>query len=161
MSEVSSHPFGRYYEEFESGQVVKHWPGRTITEFDDTLFCMLTMNHHPLHIDANYAEGTRFGQRVVSGPFVFSLVVGMSVADMSGKAIIALAYENIEHHAPTFHGDTLYSESEVLEKRVSKSKPNQGILRFETRGHNQKGELVISYRRSVLLPMRPDDEGRQ
>lgn len=151
---MSAETFGRYYEEFEPGQVIRHWPGRTITEYDDTLFCMLTMNHHPLHIDANYAADTRFGQRVVVGPLVFSLVVGMSVSDMTGKAIIALVYENIEHHAPTFHGDTIYAESEVLEKRVSESKPGQGIMRFETRGRNQNEELVISYRRSVLLPMR-------
>ncbi len=99
--------YGRYYEDFRVGEVVEHWPGRTITEADNLSFSLLTMNQHPLHIDAAYAEKTQFGQRLVVGPLVFSVVVGMTVADISGKAIANLSYENIDHVAPTFHGDTL------------------------------------------------------
>src|SRR5712691_6336788 len=99
--------FGRCFEEFEIGAVYKHWPGRTITEYDDTLFCMLTMNHNPLHIDANYAEETQHRQRLVAGPLIFSIALGMSVGDVSGKAIANLEFEYVKHLAPTFHGDTI------------------------------------------------------
>lgn len=144
--------FGRYYEEFTVGDVYKHWPGRTITEMDDTLFCMLTMNHNPLHIDARYAEHTEHGQRLVVGPLVFSLAVGMSVPDVSGKCIANLEYEEIRHEAPVFHGDTIYAETTVLEKRESRTKPDRGIVRVETRVQNQRGEKVLTFRRSVLVP---------
>ncbi len=147
--------FGRYFEEFEVGAVYKHWPGRTITEADHTLFCMLTMNHNPLHIDAEYAAGTQFGQRLVAGPLVFSIAVGMSVPDVSGRAIANLEYESVKHTAPTFHGDTIYAETRVLEKRASQSKPDRGVVKVETRAYNQRGEEVLSFRRSVLVPRRP------
>ena len=146
--------FGRYFEEFEVGAVYKHWPGRTITEADHTLFCMLTMNHNPLHIDAEYAAGTQFGQRLVAGPLVFSIAVGMSVPDVSGRAIANLEYESVKHTAPTFHGDTIYAETRVLEKRASQSKPDRGVVKVETRAYNQRGEEVLSLRRSVLVPRR-------
>jgi acyl dehydratase len=157
--------FGRYFEEFEVGAVYKHWPGRTITEADHTLFCMLTMNHNPLHIDAEYAAGTQFGQRLVAGPLVFSIAVGMSVPDVSGRAIANLAYESVEHIAPTFHGDTIYAETTVLEMRASQSKPDRGVVKVETRACNQRGEEVLRFRRSVLVPRRPaggeeHDDGR-
>ena len=148
--------FGRYFEEFEPGEVIEHWPGRTITETDNSWFALLTMNQHPLHSDEAYAAATEFGRRVVVGPLVFSVVVGLTVADISGKAIANLAYENIDHHAPTFAGDTLYAETTVLEKRESRSRQGQGIVRVESRGRNQRGELVISFRRTVLLPQRTD-----
>ncbi len=148
--------FGRYFEEFEPGEVIEHWPGRTITETDNSWFALLTMNQHPLHSDEAYAAETEFGRRVVVGPLVFSVVVGLTVADISGKAIANLAYENIDHHAPTFAGDTLYAETTVLEKRESHSRQGQGIVRVESRGRNQRGELVISFRRTVLLPQRTD-----
>lgn len=152
--------FGRYFEEFEVGQVFKHWPGRTITEADDTWFSLLTMNQHPLHIDANYAKQTQHGQRLVVGTLVFSLVVGMSVADISGRAIANLEYEEIKHLGPVFHGDTLYAESRVLNKVESKSKPDRGVVTVETFGLNQKEEKILSLRRRVLVPKRPLDESR-
>lgn len=149
----SREEFGRAYEDFEIGAVYKHWPGRTITEFDDTLFTLLTMNQHPLHIDANYASRTQFGQRVVVGPLVFAIVVGMTVADVSGKAIANLEFEEVKHTAPTFHGDTVYGETTVLEKWET-SKPDRGVVRVETRGFNQRGETVLTFRRKVLVPKR-------
>src|SRR5680860_1181371 len=101
---MSTMQFGRSYEEFEVGAVYKHWPGKTVTEYDDHLFCLLTMNHHPLHLDANYADTTQFGQNVVVGNYVYSLLLGMSVPDVSGKAIANLEIESLRHVAPTFHG---------------------------------------------------------
>ncbi len=108
--------FGRCFEEFEIGAVYKHWPGRTITEYDDTLFCMLTMNHNPLHIDANYAD---------------------------------------------FHGDTIYAETTMLDKKLSSSKPDRGIVTVETIAYNQRGETVLSFRRRVMVPTRAYDEAQQ
>ena len=126
--------FGRSYEEFEVGAVYKHWPGKTVTEYDDHLFCLLTMNHHPLHLDAHYAEGsTQFGRNVVVGNYVYSLLLGMSVPDVSGKAIANLEIESLRHVAPTFHGDTLYGETTVLDKWESTSKDDRGVVHVETR----------------------------
>lgn len=153
--------FGRCYEEFEVGAVYKHWPGRTITEYDDTLFCMLTMNHHPLHIDANYAEKTQFHQRVVVGTLVFSIVLGMTVEDVSGKAIANLEFESVKHLAPTFHGDTIYAETTVLDKKLSTSKSDRGIITVETIAYNQRGESILSFRRRVLIPTKAYDEAQQ
>jgi acyl dehydratase len=144
--------FGRYFEEFEVSAVYKHWPGRTITEFDDTWFSLMTMNQHPLHIDEHYAGQTQHKQRLVNGTLVFSIAVGMSVTDVSGKAIANLEYEQIKHAAPTFHGDTIYAESTVLEKTESRSKPDRGIVYVETRVFNQKDETVMTFRRRVLIP---------
>lgn len=146
--------FGPYYEDLEPGQVYRHWPGRTITEYDDTLFCMITMNHNPLHIDAHYAAQSQHGQRLVVGTLVFSIVVGMSVPDISGRCIANLEYENIRHLGPTFHGDTIYAETTVLDKWESQSKGDRGIVYVETRGFNQRGETVLTFRRKVLLPKR-------
>ncbi|GAC1340426.1 MAG: MaoC family dehydratase [Candidatus Dormibacteria bacterium] len=147
--------FGRYFEEFEAGVTYRHWPGKTITEADDHLFCLLTMNHHPLHLDAHYAaESTQFGRNVVVGNLVYSLALGMSVADISGKAIANLEIESLKHENPTFHGDTIYAETTVLEKRASSSKPDRGIVSVETRAHNQRGERVCTFRRRVLVPTR-------
>lgn len=153
--------FGRCYEEFEVGDVYKHWPGRTITEYDDTLFSMLTMNHNPLHIDANYAEDTQHGQRLVVGPLIFSIALGMSVPDVSGKAIANLEFEYVRHLAPTFHGDTIYAETKVLDKQLSRSKPDRGIVTVETIAYNQRGENVLSFKRRVMVPTRVHDEARQ
>ncbi len=114
--------FGRYFEEFEVGAVYRHWPGKTVTEYDDHLFCLLTMNHHPLHLDAHYAqEATEFARNVVVGNYVYSLLLGMSVPDVSGRAIANLEVETLRHVRPTFHGDTLYGETEVLAKTPSRS----------------------------------------
>jgi acyl dehydratase len=144
--------YGRYFEEFTVGEIIKHWPGRTISEADCTWFALLTMNQHPLHSDAHYAAGhTQHGQRVVLGPLVFSIGIGMTVADVSGKAIANLEIEKIVHEAPTFIGDTLYSESTVLAKRES-SKGDRGTVSVETRVVNQRGERVMTFRRTALLP---------
>jgi acyl dehydratase len=153
--------FGRVYEEFEIGAIYKHWPGRTITEYDDTLFSMLTMNHHPLHIDGNYAEGTQHHQRLVVGSLIFSIALGMSVPDVSGKAIANLEFENVKHLGPTFHGDTIYAETTVLDKRMSQSKTDRGIVTVETIAHNQRGENILSFKRRVLVPTRAVDEAWQ
>ncbi|MEV6542285.1 MaoC family dehydratase [Streptomyces sp. NPDC051665] len=145
--------FGRTYEEFEVGAVYKHWPGKTVTEYDDHLFCLLTMNHHPLHMDANYAENTTdFGKNVVVGNYIYSLLLGMSVPDVSGKAIANLEVESLKHVAPTFHGDTIYGETTVLDKTPSKSKNDRGIVYVETKGYKQDGTLVCVFRRKVMVP---------
>jgi acyl dehydratase len=146
--------FGRYYEEFEVGAVYPHWPGRTITEHDNTWFALLTMNHHPLYIDEHYARQQPLGRRPVIDTLVFSLAVGMSVADTSGKTIANLGYESIVFERPLFPGDSLYAESEVLEKRESASKPDRGVVTIETRAYNQNRERVLVLRRSFLTPKR-------
>jgi len=149
---VSEMQFGRTYEEFEVGAVYKHWPGKTVTEYDDHLFCLLTMNHHPLHLDAHYAgHATDFGRNVVVGNYVYSLLLGMSVPDVSGKAIANLEVESLKHVAPTFHGDTIYGETTVLAKRLT-SAGDRGIVQVETRGYKQDGTLVCVFRRKVMVP---------
>jgi acyl dehydratase len=149
--------YGRYLEDFEEGAVYKHWPAKTVTEADDHLFCLLTMNHHPLHINDVYASESQQGQNVVVGPLVYSLAVGMTVGDVSGKAIANLATEDLSHPAPVFHGDTLYCESEVLEVRPSQSKPDRGVVKVHTRVYKQTGELVAEFKRSVLVPRKTAD----
>jgi acyl dehydratase len=146
--------FGRYFEDFEEGTIIKHWPGKTVTEYDCHLFSLLTMNHHPLHIDAHFAAQSQHRQNLVVGTYVFSLVVGQSVRDISGKAIASLAYESVTHDAPVFFGDNIYSETEVLEKKASRSKSDRGIVHVETRAYNQKGEKVLTLRRRILIPKR-------
>jgi acyl dehydratase len=148
--------FGRYFEEFEPGQLFRHWPGRTISEADNTWFSLLTMNQHPLHIDSHYAAGTQHGRPLVVGTLVFSIAVGISVADISGRAIANLDYEEIKHTGPVFHGDTLYAETRVLDKVVSRSKPDRGIVHVETRVFNQRDETVMTFRRRVLIPRHPE-----
>ena len=144
--------YGRFYEDFTPGEVIKHWPGRTITEADNTWFALLTMNQHPLHSDAHYAAThTQHGQRVVLGPLVFSIGIGMTVADISGRAIANLEIEHITHDHPTFNGDTLYAQTRVLDKRESRQ-GDRGIVRVETWATNQRGERVLTFRRSVLVP---------
>ena len=145
-------PYGRYLEDFEVGAVYKHWPAKTVTEADDHLFCLLTMNHHPLHINDVYAAASQQGRNVVVGPYVYSLALGMSVSDISGKAIANLATEELSHPAPVFHGDTLFVESEVLEVKPSRSKPDRGTVRVHTRAYNQYGVLVAEFKRVVLVP---------
>jgi acyl dehydratase len=151
-------PYGRYLEEFEVGAVYKHWPAKTITETEDHLFCLLTMNHHPLHLNDVYAAQSQQGRNVVVGPYVYSLIFGMTVADVSGKALANLATDELRHPAPVFHGDTLYTESEVLEVRPSESKPDRGVVRVHTRAYNQDGTLVAEFKRAVLVPRRPNGE---
>lgn len=146
--------FGRYYEEFEVGAVYQHWPGRTITEYDNTLFALLSMNQNPLFIDEHYAREQTLGRRPILDSLIFSLTVGMSVSDTSGKTIANLGYESVKFEWPMFAGDSLYAESEVLDKRESKSKPDRGIVAIETRGYNQNKARVIVLRRSYLAPKR-------
>src|SRR3954469_19212277 len=147
-----AHAYGRYLEEFEVGDVYKHWPAKTVTESDDHLFCLITMNHHPLHLNDVYAAQSQQKRNVVVGPLVYSLALGMSVSDVSGKAIANLATEELSHPAPVFHGDTLFVESEVLEKRESRSKPDRGTVKVHTRVFNQDGTLVAEFKRLVLVP---------
>ena len=147
--------YGRYLEEFEVGDVYKHWPAKTVTESDDHLFCLITMNHHPLHLNDVYAAQSQQGRNVVVGPLVYSLALGMSVSDVSGKAIANLATDELKHPAPVFHGDTLYVESEVLERTESRSKPDRGTVKVHTRVLNQDGVLVAEFKRLVLVPRRP------
>jgi acyl dehydratase len=145
-------PFGRAFEDFEPGDVYRHWPGKTITEYDDHLFCMITMNHHPLHTNAWFAEqDTPQGKNVVVGNLVYSLVLGMSVPDVSGSAIANLEIETLQHKNPTFHGDTIYAVTEVIDKVPSSSKPDRGVVTVETRGFNQDGVEVCFFRRKVLV----------
>src|SRR5919199_1908524 len=151
-----AHRYGRYLEEFDVGAVYEHWPAKTVTEADDHLFCLLTMNHHPLHINDVYASASQQGRNVVVGPLVYSLAVGMTVSDVSGKAIANLATEELIHPNPVFHGDTLYCESEVLEVRPSQSKPDRGVVKVHTRVYKQTGELVAEFKRSVLVPRDPE-----
>lgn len=152
--------YGRWLEEFEVGAVYRHWPGKTVTEYDDHLFCLLTMNHHPLHLDAHYAADTEFGRNVVVGNYVYSLLLGMSVADVSGRAIANLEVESLRHVRPTFHGDTLYGETEVLAVTPSRSRADRGVVHVETRGYNQDGTVVCVFRRTVLVPTRAYGEAR-
>ena len=149
--------FGRYLEEFQVGDVYKHWPGKTITQAEDILFCSITMNQHPLHSDDNYAAAANadtHGRAMVVGNLVYSIVLGQSVADVSGRAIANLEIESLKHANPTFHGDTIYSETEVLEVRESRSKPDRGIVKVRTIGYNQDGVVVCEFTRAVLVPKR-------
>lgn len=142
---------GLYFEEFETGTEIKHALSKTIFESDNNFFSLLTMNHHPVHTNVDYANHNQHGQPLVVGTLVFSLVVGMTVPDISGKAIANLGYEDIRHLAPTFIGDTIYARTKILDKRESKSKNDRGIVYVETIGYNQRGEDVISFRRNVLV----------
>ena len=139
-------PFGRYFEDFVVGDVYRHWPGKTITEADDHLFCMITMNHHPLHTNDWFAEQSVQGRNVVVGNLVYSLVLGMSVPDVCGAAIANLEVETLQHKFPTFHGDTIYAETRVLDVKESTSKPDRGIVTVETQG------LQPGRRGGLLLP---------
>ena len=144
--------FGRYLEDFEIGHIYEHRPGRTITQSDNTWFTLLTMNTHPLHFDEEYGKATEFGKTLVNSTFTVAVMVGMSVSDVSQKAIANLGWTDIVLPHPLFVGDTLYAESEVLEKRLSESRENCGIVTVQTTGTNQDGVVVASYKRSALIP---------
>ena len=150
--------FGRYLEDFEEADLYRHWPGKTITESDNNLFCLLTRNAHPVHSDFEFAAEQQHGQVLVVGTLVFSIVVGMTVPEISGKAIANLEYEQIRHDAPVFIGDTLNAETKILSVRRSKSKPDRGVVYVETQGFNQHGERVLTLRRHVLVPARGEGE---
>ena len=143
---------GKYFEELEVGTIFEHEPGRTITEADNLLFSVMTMNPQPLHLDAEFAAGTQFGQRIVNSLFTLSTVVGLSVADTTlGTTVANLAFEHVEFPAPVFLGDTIRVTSEVLDRRESKSKSDRGIVTFEHRATNQRGEIVCRTRRLAMM----------
>src|SRR5579864_6241448 len=146
--------FGRYFEEFTVGDVYEHRPGKTVLEYDNHLFTLLTLNTHPLHFDAEYGAATEFGRNLVVSTYTLSLLIGMSVSDCSQKTIANLGMDEVKFTAPVFAGDTLYAESEVLAKRESQSRPGQGVVTIRTIGKNQTGEIVCSFKRDMLIPGR-------
>ena len=153
--------YGRYYEDFEVGHIYEHRPGRTISEADNTWFTLLTMNQHPLHFDEAYAAKSEFGRPIVNSCLTLAMFTGMSVSDVSQKTIANLGWSDVRLTAPVFVGDTLYAESEVLEKRTSKSRTNQGIVRIKTTGKKADGTVVMTFERTMLIPFRGhavDDE---
>ena len=143
---------GKYYEDLEVGAHYKHSLGRTITETDNVLFSTLTMNPQPLHVNEDFASKTQFGRRLDNGIFTMGLIVGLSVSDLTEGTIVAnLGYDKIVHPKPVFHGDTIYVETEVLDKRESKSNPDRGIVRLKQTGRNQDGVVVIEIERTVMF----------
>jgi acyl dehydratase len=151
--------FGGYLEDYESGDVFRHWPGKTITEAEDHMFCLLTLAASPLHIDRHFAETeSEFGRNIVVGTFIYSLLLGMSVPDISGRAIANLGVSDLRHVAPMFHGDTLYGATEILSARPSASRPAAGVLTVRTDGFNQEDRQVCTFTRAVLLPRRPSGD---
>ncbi len=162
VKEVGEHryreSFGRYYEDFNVGDVYEHRPGRTITQTDNIWFTLLTMNTHPLHFDEEYAKHSEFGRCIVCSPFTVALVVGMSVTDVSQKAIANLGWTDIKLSHPVFPGDTLYAESEVLSKRESGSRPGAGLVSVKTIGKNQDGVVVCEFSRTMLIMKRSGND---
>jgi len=146
--------FGRYFEDFEVGDVYEHRPGRTVTQADNTWFTLLTMNTHPLHFDEEYGKASEFGRCLVASPLTLAILVGMSVTDVSQKAIANLGWREIRLPAPVFPGDTLYAESEVLEARESQSRPTAGLVTVRTSGRNQDGVVVCTFERTILVAKR-------
>ena len=145
---------GRYFEEFEIGDIYEHRPGRTITDTDNIQFSLMTMNYHPMHCDAAFAEKSEFGKLLVNSGLSLAMVLGMTVPDVSGKAIANLGWNDIKLTAPVFSGDTIYAESEILGKRESKSRPNQGIVTVKTLGKKADGTVFMSFERNVLIQKR-------
>ena len=147
---------GLYFEEFTVGQVFRHQPGRTVTEADNVLFTTMTMNPQPLHLDAAFASQTEFGQRLVNSLLTLGIAVGLSVGDTTlGTTVANLGFDKIEFPKPVFHGDTLYIETEIVDKRESRSRPDTGVVFFEHRATNQREELVARIRRAGLMRKKP------
>lgn len=146
--------FGRYFEDFNVGDIYEHRPGKTVTEYDNHLFTLLTLNTHPMHFDVQFAAASEFKKNLVVSPYTLALLIGMSVTDTSQKAIANLGMDEVKFTAPVFAGDTLYGESEVLAKRESQSRPGQGIVTIVTRGFNQDGTQVCTFKRNMLIPGR-------
>ncbi len=146
--------FGRYLEDFTVGDVYEHRPGRSITETDNTWFTLVTMNQNPLHFDKEYAAKSEFGKPLVNSCLTLSIVAGMSVSDLSQKAIANLGWDKIQLTAPVFVGDTIYAESEVLAVRDSKSRPNRGIVTVRTTGKKADGAVFMTYERTMMIPKR-------
>ena len=143
--------FGRFFEEFVEGDIYEHRPGRTVTDADNVWFTLLTMNTHPAHFDYEFASKTEFGKPIVCSPFTVALIVGMSVSDVSQKAVANLGWADIKLTHPLFVGDTLYAESEVIEKRESKSRPEQGVVTVRSVGKNQHGQVICTFNRTMLI----------
>jgi itaconyl-CoA hydratase len=143
--------FGRYYEDFVVGDIYEHRPGRTVTQNENIWFTLITMNTHPMHFDEEYAKHSEFGKCIVASPFTLALMVGMSVTDVSQKAIANLGWNDIRMTHPLFAGDTLYAESKVLDKRESKSRSNAGIVTVSTTGTNQDGVVICTFERIILI----------
>ncbi len=141
---------GRVYEDFEVGDVYQHPLGRTITETDNIWFTLLTVNNNPIHFDRVYAAQTEFKQVLVDSTFTLALVTGLSVSDVSQNAI-NLGWDEVRLPHPVFEGDTIYAQSEVLEARESNSRPNMGIVKLKTTGINQRGEVVIEFKRTIMV----------
>lgn len=143
---------GKYFDELEVGQTIKHSNGRTVSEMDNILFSALTMNTQPLHLNQDFASKTEFGQRLVNGVFTLGLVVGLTVPELTEGTIVAnLGYDKVVHPNPVFHGDTIYAESEIIEKRESKSRPKAGIVRIKCTGRNQDGTVVVQFERTAMF----------
>ncbi len=147
---------GKFYEELEIGLFIRHELGRTLTEMDNVLFCSLTLNTQPLHLDEVYASQTEFGQRIINGLFTLGLVIGITVPDLTQGTIIAnLGYENVRHPHPLFHGDTIYVETEITAKRESRSRPECGLVTMKHTGRNQAGVVCIEVTRTALFLKKP------
>ncbi len=147
---------GKYYEDLSVGEKIRHTQGRTVTEMDNVLFCALTMNTQPLHLNEDFASHTQFGQRLVNGIYTLGLVIGITVSELTEGTIVAnLGYDKVVHPNPVFHGDTIYVESEVLEKRESKSRPDRGIVRFKHTGYKSDGTVVIELERTAMFLKKP------
>ncbi|PSR41469.1 MaoC family dehydratase [Rhodococcus sp. AD45-ID] len=150
---------GLWFEEFELGAIYEHRPGRTVTEADNVLFTTLTMNTQALHLDAAYSEDTQFGVRLVNSMFTLSTIVGLSVAQLTQGTIVAnLGFSDISFPKPLFHGDTLYAETLIADKRESKSRPGEGIVTLVHTGRNQHGDVVAVATRKTLVQLRPQGE---
>lgn len=143
---------GKYYNELEAGMIIRHSNGRTVTEMDNVMFSMLTMNTQPLHSNEDFASKTQFGQRIVNGIFTLGLVTGLTVPELTEGTIVAnLGYEHVTHPNPLFHGETVYAETEVLGKRESKSRPDVGIVHLKHRGVKPDGTVVVEFERIVMF----------
>ena len=147
--------YGRDLEDFATGDVYEHRPGRTITQADNIHFSLLTMNRHPAHCDAAYAAGTEFGQELVNSTLTLAIVTGLTVDDVSARAIANLGWDEVRLVAPVFVGDTLYARTKVIAVRRSRSRPGQGIVTTRTEGYKQDGTVVLSFQRNSLVPARP------
>ena len=143
---------GKFFEDLEAGDHFRHALGRTITEADNTLFCAITLNTQPLHLNADFAEKSPYGQRIVNGLLTLGLVVGLSVSDLTEGTIVAnLGYDKVTHPNPVFHGDTLYAETVVIDKRESTTRPDRGIVRLKQTGRKPDGTVVVEFERTVMF----------
>ena len=150
---------GYYFEDFEEGQIFDHEVRRTVTEYDNMMFSCMTMNTQPLHIDAEFAANSMYGERIVNSMFTLALVVGIQVTELTlGTTLGNLGMTDISFPRPTFHGDTIHARTTVLDKRISQSRDDSGIVNFRHEGFNQKDELVATLKRTALMAIRPTPE---